>query len=489
MLVLQTCLTMEPQLSLQDVIQCHLCETPLPSKHCDICHEHLCDVCEEKHISDESKEHYIVPIKMQNLTLKCCKHSTNLCKQHCEHCNDPICAECISSGKHEQHEIETFLKLYSRKERLIQRDLQELEKIIYPSYQEVALKIPVQRDVLSTHSKKLKATLKNKADTFHREIDTIIQKTQSDIDDMDSVLLAEINKQEIEIKKSMEEISQVILNGKMLLNTSDAYQISKYKSRNHTFKRLPNQLQATLPTFTPMENDREQISKLIGSLSKLEVYWRPISTAFHDKPRIVTGINIRHKPHTELQRVSCLNDSRFWTVCGDHNEINLYKLQEQRIWSIRCESVSMLLNIAVTRSGDLVFINNSGKSINVVHGTEKQTLIRLRGWRALNLCSTSSADLLVIMYTYNKELDNYETKITRFSGSHAKQSIRWDDTGRLLNQYTYLIENRNLDICVCDTRAVVVVNENGQFRFKYIGNPHSTQRSFNPAGICRRQQS
>lgn len=66
----------------------------------------------------------------------------------------------------------------------MQTDLQELEVSIYPNYQEVV-------------------TLNNKAKTLHREIDTIIQQKQSDIDDMDSKFVAAMNKQQTVINQTI----------------------------------------------------------------------------------------------------------------------------------------------------------------------------------------------------------------------------------------------------------------------------------------------
>lgn len=64
---------------------------------------------------------------------------------------------------------------FARKLELMQTDLQELEESIYPNYQEVV-------------------KLNNKAQTLHREKDTIIQHIQSDVDDMDSKFVATMNK-------------------------------------------------------------------------------------------------------------------------------------------------------------------------------------------------------------------------------------------------------------------------------------------------------
>lgn len=54
---------METEYSLQDVARCHLCETPAPPLHCDVCDVHLCKKCEGKHLSDESREHTVVQFR------------------------------------------------------------------------------------------------------------------------------------------------------------------------------------------------------------------------------------------------------------------------------------------------------------------------------------------------------------------------------------------------------------------------------------------
>ena len=134
---------MDSMYSLQDVIRCDLCETPVPPKHCDICHIHLCEACVGKHLSDQSKDHYIVPFKLRGITPKCTKHSIEMCTEHCIKCNIPICALSEALGEHDRHEQEDILKLFETKKELMQKDLQELEKSIIPTYQEAAKNIPV----------------------------------------------------------------------------------------------------------------------------------------------------------------------------------------------------------------------------------------------------------------------------------------------------------------------------------------------------------
>ena len=162
--------------------------------------------------------------------------------------------------------------------------------------------------------------------------------------------------------------------------------------------------------------------------------------------------------------------------------------------SVQIKSEIMPLDIAVTRSGDLVYAKQIDRSINLVSGTQIQTLIRLRGWETLGLCTMSSGDLMVIMLRYYKQ--NSQTRVVRYSDSKEKQWIQWDDNGQPLNasdcvNIKYVTENRNLDICVADwnASAVVVVSAASKLRFRYTDSPSTSRKFFDPHGITTDSQA
>nr|XP_022324051.1 probable E3 ubiquitin-protein ligase MID2 [Crassostrea virginica]XP_022324060.1 probable E3 ubiquitin-protein ligase MID2 [Crassostrea virginica] len=464
--------------SLQDVIRCELCETPVPPKHCDICHIHLCEACAEEHLSDESKDHYIVPFKLRGITPECTKHFTKICKEFCTTCNIPVCPLCIASSEHEQHEKKDILTWFETIRELMQKDIQDLEKSIYPKYQEAATNIPVQRADVNNRSQKLTKALDKQGEALHTEIDTIIQGMKSEINDMDAQHIAAIDQQEDAINHTIPEITQTIQDLKRLLITSDVCLVSEYTSRTEEFRNLPAQFQVTLPTFTPQEINREQIHQQIGSLSELVIRF------LLDEPQILTDIQTEY---TDLLSVSCLSDSELWTY-GYHKILRLYNLQGELLRSVQTKSGKYPWDIAVTpRSGGLVYADPEDRSINLLSGTQIQRLITLRGWRPRDLCGTSSGDLLVTMTNDDRK----QTKIVRYSGSTEKQSIQWDDQGNPLYKSgglyddKYLSENRNFDICVADkdAGAVVVVSAAGKPRFRYTGSPSTPGESFDPVGI------
>nr|XP_011443046.2 brain tumor protein [Crassostrea gigas] len=211
----------------------------------------------------------------------------------------------------------------------------------------------------------------------------------------------------------------------------------------------------------------------------------PPVRALLDVPRVVTAIDTGYRL---LHGVTCLNDNEVWTQ-GNNKIINLYNLQGELVKSVQTKSGDIPNDIAVTRSGDLIYTDDNDESVNIVKNRQIDERIRLQGWSHSNICVTSSDDLLVIMMSADKK----HTKVVRYSGVIEEQIIQYDDKGQPLyssGDIKYITENRNLDICVSDHKAgaVVVVNQAGKLRFTYTGPPSTPKEALHPVGITTDSQ-
>ncbi|XP_065938690.1 tripartite motif-containing protein 2-like [Magallana gigas] len=488
----------------QDVLRCHLCEIPVPSLYCDICKKHVCKACVGEHFSDESTAHKVVPLKIWGATTICQKHSSNICELQCVQCDIPICLRCISCGEHEQHKKVNILESFMRKKAILQKDLQELEEYINPKYREIASNISEQKADLNKNSQELASAINKHGEDLHKEIDAMIQKLKSDLTDMDSKHLTVLSKQEDEIKHTISEITASIADLKKILESNEVGLPFAYKSRNAEFRRLPPKLTVTLPCFTPHEINRKNVSQQFGFLSASSIQTAkhsytlksaeaksfPPDRLFIDVPLIITDITAYNE--WSLCNVFCPSDEEIWTS-GYDKFIRLYNLRGELVDSVQSKSGISPGDITVTRSGHLVYTDQKYKTVEIVNSkiTEIKTLIRIQGWKPHRVCSTLSDDLLVIMNSG----DYKQVKVVRYSGSTEKQCIQFNDKGRPLFSsgrfIKYICENRNLDICVSDSKAnaIVVVNQAGKLRFTYTGPPSTIKGSFLPKGITTDSQS
>ncbi|XP_048765935.2 E3 ubiquitin-protein ligase Midline-1-like [Ostrea edulis] len=492
---------MHPRRSAQEVLLCDLCETVPLQSHCELCNINLCVNCAVNHLSDSSKRHKVVPFLHRKPTPnyhKCPDHADKQCKHYCEKCGIPVCSTCALFGKHKGHEISDILEKLSAKTESLQKDLEELEKRMYPRYEKMASDVETEKAELERKYGKLTTDADEQGEILHREITAIVNRRKSAIAEMKTKHLDALHKNTEEITQKMAELKQIMSDLKSMLKSNDVSLTSTYKSRNSEFRTLPPKVRVTAPSLSPQKINKDQLNEMFGSLSPLsintehgdtmksaEAVSSPPVKPLLDEPRVTATIDTGYPPCS----VSCLSEDQVWT-CGINNTMKLLNLQSKLLTSIQTKSGNTPTDIAVTRDGDLVYTDSN--TINLIKNKQIQTVITLQGWVPLYVCCTAANNLLVTMTSDDRE----QSKVVRYSGSTEKQSIQFDDQGRPLYSsggynIKYLSENKNLDICVADynASAVVVVNQSGKLRFRYTGHPSNTKQSFNPYGITTDSQS
>ncbi|XP_062584598.1 uncharacterized protein LOC134246286 [Saccostrea cucullata] len=488
---------MDPHHSAQDIIRCDLCETAIVQMYCDFCHVNLCKPCIGEHIADDYNKHQVVPFQQRKSTLiypKCATHPTKACELQCKECDIPICAICSVSKSHKRHTLSTVLEFYNSKRQNIEKDLEEIENIISPTYEEIATDTETLIEGLDRKYEKLAIAVKHHGEEWHKEIDNIVNKLTTEITQMKTKHQDILKKHLDEIKQIQSDIEQTLYSLKKVEESNEMVIAIEYSSKNKEFSNLPPKVQVSMPAFSPWTTDREQLYKLFGSLMPLFVTTEEngykqktqgkSTRKLLEEPELITTI---HTGLKTLRSVICLGEEAIWTS-EEVSDMKCFNIQGSLTKTIRTKSREWPNDLAVTGDGDLV---SSDGTVNEVKNGQTEEMIRLQGWTPLSLCVTSSGDLLVTMHSDDKT----QSKVVRYSGSKEKQTIQFDEGTPLYSGnyfIKYISENRNLDICVADFKAgaVVVVNQTGKLRFRYTGHPSATKNEkFVPYGITTDSQS
>ncbi|XP_048742512.1 uncharacterized protein LOC125656002 [Ostrea edulis] len=494
---------MDPRHSAQDVVRCDLCETAMVQMYCDFCNVNLCFACIGKHIADDYDKHKVVPIQNRKSTLiypKCSTHQNKYCKYHCKECNMSVCSLCttISTDKHKGHTFSVLSEIYNKRKADFTKDSVEIENIIFPTYEEMATDLETQITNVDGEYMKFTTLVTKHGEEWHKEIDNVINKMKNDIEEMKTKHLEVLKKHLDEIKQIQSLIEQSLITLKEMEESNEVSVTMEYRSQNKEFRKLPPKVRVSLPTFSPNTIDSEQLYKSLGSLIPLSITknengytLKKTETSpkeLMDEPELVTTINTGYE---KLRSVTFLSEEEFWTS-AKVSDMKCFNVQGTVINTIKTKSGEWPRDIAVTNDGDLVYSDVTTKTVNKVKSGQTEEMIKQQGWKPSQLCVTSSGDLLVTMYSDDKT----QSKVVRYSGSTEKQTIQYDDEGKPLYSgkatIKYISENRNLDICVADLRAgaVVVVNQAGKLRFRYIGHSSAAKNeAFKPRGITTDSQS
>ncbi|XP_061177447.1 uncharacterized protein LOC133186232 [Saccostrea echinata] len=396
--------------------------------------------------------------------------------------------------------MESELRAFNKKKEEMKRDLEELESILYPQYKEMELGLCKEKSKIDSEYETLTTAVCKQGEIWHKEIELIVSKHKSEIDEMKHKHLAVLEKQEAEITRLINEMEQRILYVKEILDSNNIAVTTSYNSVNERLRILPVKANCSLPTFTPNTIDEEHIHlirQFFGFLTSLSITFEEDNdikatdgahsrsdTVLLAEPQLIVTINTKL---TNLHSISCFKDEKVW-ISGEENIIKLYNLKDSLVKVIQTRSGNAPTDITVTKNGNLIYTDRDFKAVYKVINEQIKELIRFRDWTPYNICISSKGGLLITMGRNKKH-----SKIVRCKASVETQTIQYDTDGKPLfsvDSFTvyskYICENKNLDICVADgkAQAIVVVNQAGLFRFRYTGHPTTTKKKrFCPIGI------
>uniref|UniRef100_K1S2Q7 Tripartite motif-containing protein 2 n=1 Tax=Magallana gigas TaxID=29159 RepID=K1S2Q7_MAGGI len=404
----------------------------------------------------------------------------------------------MTSEQHIGHRFVEVKHEFETKKEIIKKDQVELRNSISPKYEEIAFELENQLANLEGGYEKLTTEISKQGEEWHREIDIVINKMKTEINEIKMKHQNILKKHLDEIKQMQSLIKETLIVLGELEKSTEISTTIEYISKIKKFSKHPARVNVLLPTFIPKPIDHEHLYNVFGqiipvcnsvqenvlSINQLKTSVRELL----DKPELVATIQTRYDA---LYSVTCLNEEIFWTSAGLSSYIKCFDIKGNLLRTIKTNFQRRYNDIAVDDDGCLLYSDWETKTVNKVENEHTEVLIKLQGWTPRNLCVTSTGDLLVSMYND----DETQSKVVRYSGSARKQTIQFDDEDKPLysgnSLMKYITENTNHDICVADYKAgaVKVVNEAGKLRWRYTGHLSTTKSNpFKPHGIATDSQ-
>lgn len=91
-----------------------------------------------------------------------------------------MCAKCYISKEHKDHNVIDLENSYKSKKVNIDKDMEEIKNVIFPTYEEMRKTLESQIDSLDGNYKKITSMIFRQGEELHREIDRSINHMKND---------------------------------------------------------------------------------------------------------------------------------------------------------------------------------------------------------------------------------------------------------------------------------------------------------------------
>ncbi|XP_061196300.1 E3 ubiquitin-protein ligase TRIM36-like [Saccostrea echinata] len=486
----------------QDVVRCDVCSDPCREKspaevHCNTCHTNLCSPCVARHmVSDKAKKHDIVLFHSTDTEIilpTCSVHSKHKCDLFCVACHSPICLKCLSTD-HNSHRVQEITELCRSLCKDIEKETEELESHIIPEFEDLVEDEEEKLKKLLQDYDKLEDSIEEHGEQVHKAVDAVINKYKVKVQQMKQDDAKALGQQRDDIKDLLSLAKQTAKRNKLIVRSKNATDMMNYKSENAKLRKIPA-LKSIIPSaFESKDVSVNLLEKFFGMIPNSRFLFKPeytlqnndgqnsAASASESTDKVMHSFAL---PYKLLYRVACSKMEKLWT-CGNENTIKCVDMRNGSILQTLAFSL-VPVSFCLTEA-DILFVCD-GVSIVRREGTGvPQSYFSVPGGWVVEAIATTTHPVLGLLAFLRSE-DSRQSKTVRIIDAQVRGEFQYDDKGKPLYHsgcYDYfLTENRNGDVCVSDTTALVVIDKSGKFRFKYHGNVFATfDKPFKPRGIA-----
>nr|XP_022346020.1 LOW QUALITY PROTEIN: uncharacterized protein LOC111138381 [Crassostrea virginica] len=496
---------MDPEKGAQDVLRCDVCSDKEREKspaevHCNTCHTNVCGPCVVKHMTlNKSKKHDIVLLHSANTEVdlpNCASHSTVKCELFCKKCTIPICLKCLSST-HNSHAVEEIIDMCKTIRADIQKNAGNLKTEIIPKFK----KLLIDEDEKTKHLMQaydiFESSIEDHGKEIHKAVNDVITKYKAKVKQMKQTDFEILQQQKEDLNGLLSEAKKEDIRNDLLKRSRNVTELMAFKAKPINTPVLKNIIP---PVFKPKPISDDVLESFFPPIPNSKVVVEEGTASLDEKKKLAAiGASTDEvlftfkTPYKQLLRVACEQSGRLWT---SGNESILRCLDMQNGSVIKSCTIPMNPTDICTNFFDDFFVSDGKTLYRETGGNLKKYYYAPDGWSveamakslvpgSIFFIGTNAIHLLLFL----RREDNRQSKVVKvISAAWTPTEFQYDNEGKDLynsNCYDFFLEeNRNGDICVSDTTALVVIDKRGKFRFRYHGKVFDTfDKPFKPMGV------
>nr|XP_022337011.1 uncharacterized protein LOC111133176 [Crassostrea virginica] len=494
---------MDSEKGAQDVLRCDVCSDKEQEKspaevHCNTCHTNVCSPCVAKHMtSNKSKKHDIVLLHSANTDVdlpNCPSHSTVKCELFCKKCTIPICLKCLSST-HNSHAVEEIIDMCKTIRADIQKNAGNLKTEIIPKFK----KLLIDEDEKTKHLMQaydiFESSIEDHGKEIHKAVNDVITKYKAKVKQMKQTDFEILKQQKEDVNRLFSEAKQEAAQNELLEKSRNVTELMAFKAKPVNTPVLKNIIP---PVFKPKPISDDVIESFFPPIPKSKVEQ---GTASLDENKKLAAIGAStdevfftfQTPYKQLLRVACEQFGRLWTS-GNESMLRCLDMQNGSVFK-SCTIPMNPIDICANISDD--FFVSDGKTLyRETRGNLEKCYNAPDGWGVEAMAHSLAGGFpifpgsnLIRLLLFLRREDRRQSKVVKvISTAWTPTEFQHDNEGKDLynsNCYDFFLEeNRNGDICVSDTTALVVIDKHGKLRFRYHGKVFDTfDKPFKPMGV------
>ena len=484
-------------------VLCDICTKAAVKYHCNTCGDALCPTCKEYHLrSKGTRHHQIVPYAQKLnpkhlIGLSCHNHPNNTPEFWCETCGVPICISCITD-KHNGHKFSNITtKLSQRRDKMVE-EMKNLRDNTVAEWEGVLKQAQGITAGYLDDIEKVDKDLVARAEQMHKQVEEILSKSQSTLQQMKVAGLAKLQDQEKYLADRLEQLKDNLRMYEDKLQEADANVLLQFEESTTQSADKPRPLETeSVPIFTPGQDDTKSMECIFGTIDEKKIQDSIQSSASRaaadakdsgkttvqskqSSPRhAITvrslipnpSVHSRFDVDTCFPYISCVEQGLAWVRTG-------YKTLQlmDREGSVK-ETINIdftINDMAITLNGDLLLADCSNNCIRSVSRQKNIIMLFSTSGTPSGLCCLNNGAIVV---TFREE-----RKVIVYSkDGQIRQTL---DHIAFRSPRKVAVNKINQDIYICDDRRVLAVGPEGRLRYEYTGQGDS---KFYPRDVCTDQ--